>query len=271
MRQHKSREVLEKNMEREKLEALLIDYIDGKLTAEERRVVEQEHLRDQNTYRLYEQLKEVMQAMHRSSQLEPTTRLRSAFNQLLQTEMAETKQAKTVLFTPTFYRAAAAITLIAMAGVVGFWIKEQRQHAAEIARIKEEMATTKREMMAMLGNGNSASQRLMGATVAYKDIAHADADIIKALIRTMNEDGNSNVRLAALEALGKFKDQPHVRQALVQALGTQTDPVVQISLIRLLVDMHEKGAKTKLEDITSDEGVLPAVKDEAHAGLLKLS
>jgi len=123
----------------------------------------------------------------------------------------------------------------------------------------------------LLNNQSSASQRLMGATVAYNDIAHADADIIKVLIRTMNDDENSNVRLAAIEALAKFNDQPHVRQALISALSTQKDPVVQIALIRLLVDMRAKGLKKELEQITTDDSLLPAVKDEAHAGLLKLS
>jgi len=259
-------------MEREKLEALLIDYIDGKLSAEERLKVEQEHLLvNKDTYRLFEQLKEVMQVMQKSSQLEPTTRVRHDFNKFLQSEMKQGKRGKVVAFSPVYYRAAAAVLLLAVAGAIGFWVKEQRQHAAAIAEMRAEMDATKRQMMAMLHNENSASQRLMGATVAYNDIAHADGEILKALARTLNEDDNSNVRLAALEALAKFKDQPHVRQYLIASLNTQEDPVVQIALIRLLVDMHEKSVTKKLEEISTDDKLLPAVKDEAHAGLLKLS
>jgi hypothetical protein len=259
-------------MEKEKLEALLIDYIDGKLSEEEKRMVEQEHLlRDKDTYKLYEQLKEVMHVMHKSSQLEPTVKLKKDFDNILQSEIAQGRRSKTVYFSPVFYRAAAAVALVAVAGVVGFWINQQRQHEAALAEVREEMLITKRAMMALLNNQNSASQRLMGATVAFNDIVHADSDIIKALIRTMNEDENSNVRLAAIEALVKFKDQPHVRQALISALGTQKDPVVQISLIRLLVEMRTQGLKKQLEEISTDDELLPAVKDEAHAGLLKIS
>ncbi|MGC3946222.1 MAG: HEAT repeat domain-containing protein [Chryseolinea sp.] len=261
-------------MEREKLETLLIDYIDGKLSPEERRMVEQEHLqRNEDTYKLYEQLKEVMQAMNRSSQLEPSMNLRSNFDRVLQNELAVNTRGKAVWFTPAFYRAAAAVALLAVAGAVGFLINEQRQHAARLAEAQAEILRTKKEMMDLLGNQNSASQRLRGATVAYNDIteAHADADIVKVLIRTMNEDENSNVRLAAIEALAKFNEQPHVRQALISALPSQKDPVVQIALIRLLVDMKAKGLQKELEQITTDDSVLPAVKDEAHAGLLKLS
>ncbi|HTF18840.1 MAG TPA: HEAT repeat domain-containing protein [Chryseolinea sp.] len=259
-------------MEKERLEALLIDYIDGKLSEGERRIVEQEYLlRDKDSYKLYEQLKEVMHVMHKSSQLEPTAKLRSGFDKALQSEIGQNHRGRTIYFSPVFYRAAAAVTLLAVAGVIGFWINQQRQHAAELSRVREEVLVTKKAMMALLNDQNSASQRLVGATVAFNDIAHADADIIKALVRTMNEDENSNVRLAAIEALVKFNDEPHVRQALISALGTQKDPVVQITLIRLLVDMRAQGLKKQLEQITTDDELLPAVKDEAHAGLLKLS
>lgn len=259
-------------MDREKLEALLIDYIDGNLSPEERARVEQEYLKsNKDAYRLYEQLKEVIQVMNRASQFEPSTRLRTDFDKVLQTEIAGNKRGKTVWFTPAFYRVAATVALIAVAGAVGFLLNEQRQHAAQLAAAQEEILKTKKQMMDLLNNQSSASQRLMGATVAYNDIAHADADIIKVLIRTMNDDENSNVRLAAIEALAKFNDQPHVRQALISALSTQKDPVVQIALIRLLVDMRAKGLKKELEQITTDDSLLPAVKDEAHAGLLKLS
>jgi len=259
-------------MDREKLEALLIDYIDGNLSPEERAMVEQEYLKsNKDAYRLYEQLKEVIQVMNRASQFEPSTRLRTDFDKVLQTEIAGNERGKTVWFTPAFYRVAATVALIAVAGAVGFLLNEQRQHAAQLAAAQEEILKTKKQMMDLLNNQSSASQRLMGATVAYNDIAHADADIIKVLIRTMNDDENSNVRLAAIEALAKFNDQPHVRQALISALSTQKDPVVQIALIRLLVDMRAKGLKKELEQITTDDSLLPAVKDEAHAGLLKLS
>ena len=87
----------------------------------------------------------------------------------------------------------------------------------------------------------------------------------------MNEDPNTNVRMAALEALGKFHNQPHVRKALVASLNTQKDPVVQIALIRLMVEMKEKDITKELERISTDEETLQAVKDEAQAGILRLS
>ena len=87
----------------------------------------------------------------------------------------------------------------------------------------------------------------------------------------MNEDPNSNVRLAAMEALGKFSNEVRVRNALIQSLSTQKDPVVQIALIQLLVKMKEKSVVGQLEQMTKDATTMKAVKDEAYSGILKLS
>jgi HEAT repeat protein len=125
-------------------------------------------------------------------------------------------------------------------------------------------------MQSMLQNQSSASQRLQGVTVAMQ-ITTADDDVVKALVRAMNEDQSSNVRLAALDALAHFSQEPEVRKALVSSLSTQTDPLVQIALIQLLVRMKEKGVVKELERMVEDETNLKAVKDEAYNGILKLS
>jgi HEAT repeat protein len=98
-----------------------------------------------------------------------------------------------------------------------------------------------------------------------------DDEIVKALVKTMNEDGNTNVRLAALDALSHFQNDPQVRRALVSALAKQKDPVVQIALIQLMVKLKEKGAVEDLKKIADDDKSIDAVKDEAYSGLLKLS
>jgi HEAT repeat protein len=132
------------------------------------------------------------------------------------------------------------------------------------------METTKAMMMSLMDNKQSASQRLQGVNVALT-IVTADDEVVKALAKRMNEDPNTNVRLAALDALGKFHEDPMVRRVLINALSNQKDPVVQIALIQLLVKMKEKGVVNDLKRIVDDEGAMEAVKDEAYAGMLELS
>jgi HEAT repeat protein len=103
------------------------------------------------------------------------------------------------------------------------------------------------------------------------EFSDADDDIVAALIHTMNTDPNTNVRLAALDALAKFNQDPVVRAALIDALAKQKDPMVQITLIQLMVQMKERKVVKDLERIVDDAGVIKAVKDEAYTGILKLS
>jgi HEAT repeat protein len=145
--------------------------------------------------------------------------------------------------------------------------------AIEKARLDSlaiEMKIT-RDMMAKMNNDQSASQRIQGVNVALTMTSTPDDAIVKALVKTMNEDKNSNVRLAALEALSKFIDDKHVRKTLIESLGKQKDPIVQIQLIQLLVKIKEKGVVDDLQKIVDDEGTIKAVKDEAYSGIMRLS
>jgi hypothetical protein len=257
-------------MEKELLEGMLIDYIDGTLSESDRAKVEQELANNADAYRLYEQLREVIVAMDKSKKLEPRSGMKASFEQALREEMSKQKEGKTILFRPAIYRAAAAILLVITGVAIGNWISKNQQREQQIAALEKEVLETKRMMLMMIDNQQSASQRIQGANVALR-ITKADDEVVSALVKTMNEDPNTNVRLAALEALSKFHEQPHVRKALIESLARQKDPVVQIALIQLMVQMKEKDAVKGLENIIEDSETMKAVKDEAYTGLLKLS
>jgi|APTNR8051073442_1049403.scaffolds.fasta_scaffold00047_138 hypothetical protein len=257
-------------MEKDKLENLLIDYIDGKLNEADKQVIEQELVRNAEAYKLYEQLKELVRVMDRPAELEPGKEVKLSFEQFLQQEIAHQPKVRSVFFQPMFYRVAASVSLLILAGVVGFWIYKDQQHEQELAVIRHEVEATKQMMLAMMNNEQSASQRITGVSVAYQ-LEKADDEIVQVLVKTMNEDPNTNVRMAALEALSKFHTDPNVRKALIQSLSIQKDPVVQIALIQLMVTMKEKGVVKDLERMTKDKSTMKAVKDEAYSGILKLS
>jgi hypothetical protein len=111
----------------------------------------------------------------------------------------------------------------------------------------------------------------MIAVSQVMEMEKPDDEIVQALVKTMNEDVNTNVRMAALDALSKFHQDPQVRKELVKSLAKQKDPVVQIALIQLMVQMKEIGVVKDLQKIVDDNKSMKAVKDEAYTGLLKLS
>lgn len=257
-------------MEKERLEALLIEYIDGTISAVDKKVVEQLLTSSEEAKKLYEQLQRVLTSMNYASELEPSASLKESFNQLLEREIAAEKKSKVVFFTPSFYKVAAAVTLLVVGSGIGYWVNKNLDREQELAEIKRALEENKNMMMALLSNEQSASQRMTGVTVAYQ-LPKADDEIITTLAKVMNEDPNTNVRMAALEALSKFHQEPKVRKVLIESLKTQKDPVVQIALIQIMVTMKEKGVIKDLERMTEDANTMKAVKDAAYSGLLKLS
>jgi anti-sigma factor RsiW len=254
----------------ENFKSKLIDYIDGKCPDEERAMIEKELAENENSFQLYEQFKQVMNQIDHSSKIEPSAIIKLNFEKSLQREILNSKKGRRVSFQPMVLRIAAGFVFLMISVGIAFWINRNNEQQKEIARLREEMDSTKRMMMAMMTNPQSASQRMLGVAASYQ-IEQPDDEIVNALLKTMNEDPNTNVRLAALEALSKVHQQAQVRTALIASLAKQKDPVVQISLIRLMIEMKEKSVIQELDRITRDKESIKAVKDEAYSGLLKLS
>lgn len=256
-------------MNKEKLESLLIDYIDGKLNSVDKHYVEQELLKNPKSFQLYEQLKEVIQLMNRKVPVDPSEKLRTSFDTLLQEEINNSENRKVFTLNPWWYRVAAAVAFLIVGVSLGFWISAYNQKQAEIARAKAENEKTLR-LVSMIEDKESAGQRILGVRAAL-EADKVNTDILNALIKSLNEDPNVNVRMASLEGLRKFYNEPLVRKALIASLEKQTDPVIQIALIQVLVEMKEKGAVKSLQEILKGEELIPAVKDEAEMGILVLS
>lgn len=248
----------------------ILDYIDNTLDAAARKEVEELLTTNEEARIWYEQVKVVSTALHKTTLWQPSSALRESFDAMLQQEIQTTAKSKQVFFTPTVYRVAAAILLLLTASGIGYWYSKQQAKDAELLALREEMKATRKLVFDLLQNDQSASQRMVGVKAAFQTVQKDDA-IVKALIQVMNEDDNMNVRMASIEALGRFSDEALVRTALVESLPKQTDPAVQIALIHVLVVMKEQEAVKSLKKIIEDENVIETVRDEAHAGIIKLS
>lgn len=143
------------------------------------------------------------------------------------------------------------------------------QPAKKEAFTAAEPSAQKQVLFAKLNDMESTSQRLKAAA-AFDRITNTDHDIVDALVKTMNTDPSTNVRLAALDALGKFSKETYVKKKLLAALGKQTDPMVQISLIELLTRMRESSILQELDKLVNDGNTMDAVKDRAYSSIFKL-
>jgi hypothetical protein len=256
-------------MEQEKLESLLIDYIDGKLNSVDKHYVEQELLKNPKSYKVYEELKEVIQLMNKRQPVEPTSTLRNGFDTMLANEIASTKKNRVIALKPMWYRIAAAAAFLVVGVSLGLIISNYRQRQEQLALAEQERVRIQ-SVVTMIKNEDSAGQRILGVKEAIEH-ERIDRTLLKVLIETLNTDPNMNVRMAALDGLQKFHAYPEVRKALVESLSKQSDPVLQITLIKILVAMKEKSVLLPLKNILDNEETISTVKDEANMGILVLS
>lgn len=135
--------------------------------------------------------------------------------------------------------------------------------------VNEALASQRQAIFAKLNDMVSPSQRMTAAAQVLL-MKNTDKEIVDALVKTMNNDPNTNVRLAALEALSRFHREPYVKKQLIASMTKQKDPMVQIGLIELLTKMKETTILKELDKMVNDGNTMDAVKDHAYSSIFTL-
>lgn len=266
----KTNGIVMEEFDKEKMNELMMELLDGNLSGELKDYVEKYIAKHEEAKKEFEELREIHSIMDMSVEFEPEASLKNQFELDLAEESAKTKtdrrEAKVIAFRFGWpARIAAGIAILAVGYFIGIQFNSKNN---ELAQLRKEMETTRQLVMGFIQN-QSPSQRIMGVNYS-ESLKEPDDQILNVLIKTMNEDENINVRLAAVNALKNFSSTEKIKLALINSLDVQTDPIIQIALIDALVDMNEKRAIDKLKDMVDDERNMQSVQDQAHYGLFKL-
>ena len=172
-------------------------------------------------------------------------------------------------FAPPLASALAACLLL-----VGFILGEHYSASRpvsnpQIASMQAEVTTLRQLVALSLLEQQSASQRLQGVNYSTQ-VERPDPEISAALLHALRFDNSVDVRLAALDALKRYKDDRQIRAGLLTALQDQQSPLVQIALIDLFVEMRESSAKEGFRRIEQDTKMNPAVRQRAQWGIQQL-
>ena len=172
-------------------------------------------------------------------------------------------------------RIAAGIVLLLVGFAAGQLLNNGNYASNEqVAQLRAEV----QQMKDVLMNGDtyqnvSAGERLAAVNSSTQipvREGQSDKEITNILIYTMNNDKNVNVRMAAAEALFRFKGEPRVRQALIESLGRQDEPLMQITLIDILVDLKAKNAIQEMEKMLVDTETRDVVRNWLETGIAEL-
>jgi hypothetical protein len=199
-------------------------------------------------------------------------RWQSSFESLLSAQNTSTPKQRPNWFTSLWPKQPVWQFAVAMACLaIGVFAGTQMPHQKdEIARLREEVAST-RDMVALsLLQQQSATERLRG--VSYTgSMRTMDPQVISALTDAVGHDASVNVRLAAIDALSKAAGSPRVLESLTQSLRSQESPMVQAALIDYLLEARDRTAVGTLRQFAAQPDVNPAVLERAHFALQQLS
>jgi hypothetical protein len=135
--------------------------------------------------------------------------------------------------------------------------------SAQIREMKQSMA------LSLLENP-SASERIRAVNYT-NDLRSANKQVIDALLETLNNDPNVNVRLVTLEALVKFARQPVVRQGLVKSIANQESPLVQSAIADVMVKLQEKRSVKSLRELLQKKDLNVAIRNKIELSIRKLA
>ena len=127
----------------------------------------------------------------------------------------------------------------------------------------------KKEILANLNN-ESAGKRLEAVYNFSDDYKKEDEKIIASLLNLLHKDDNANVKIATIEALLKFPQNETIRISLIEALSTETEPLVQIKLIKALSFLRENRAQKPLKKIINNSQTFPIVKNNATLAMAQI-
>lgn len=129
----------------------------------------------------------------------------------------------------------------------------------ELAQLQEEVRSLNELVALSLLREGSATDRIRGAHYSSR-VGEPDADVVRALVSTATADPDINVRLAAVEALAPLAARPSVRQRLIDSLRAQDSPLVQISLVELLLGSGGDRAASAVNELLADPSLHPEVR-----------
>jgi len=187
--------------------------------------------------------------------IEPPASMRVNFQTMLNTYKGAVEEQRSIkenilakirqLFIPQpRFQLAYSFVLVIIGLGLGYLMNYQSTGYAnkqQVATLSSQVEDMKQMMMLSLLENPSASERIRG--VSYVEGKKSvDRQVTEALLTTLNNDPNVNVRLMTLEALTHLAGDPLVREGLVQSIIQQESPLVQSALADVMKKLQEKRA-----------------------------
>jgi len=168
------------------------------------------------------------------------------------------------------WRAAIAAGILALGVMVGrFALTTPHEATPEISQLKGQVESLRQLVALSMLQQQSPSARMRGVTYT-EQISQPDREVVDALLFAVKNDSNENVRLSAVDALQKFAADPRVVPALIDSISVQDSPMVQVSIVDLLVQMKARSTAGDLARLAKDTKFDEAVRQRLDQAVRQL-
>jgi hypothetical protein len=159
---------------------------------------------------------------------------------------------------------ACAMATLVVGLLAGHALTVDVQRNREVARLQDEVTSTRQLVALSLLHQQSASDRLKGVDWSVQ-IPRPEPQVVNALLETVNYDDAVDVRLAAVDALRRLSSEAAIRAQMASALVRQDSPLVQIALMDAVADYHTPEALSAIRRVADSNSVNPAVRSHAES------
>ena len=265
-------------MEYNEYKELMMDYVSDKLSANKQLEFEQ-FIADNPKYNQeVAELKSTWTKVDTLEIPEPSAKMDAQFYATLKAEKEKRLLTGVSIFEkiqsyfsfPTYKQLAYSLAVL----FIGLFVGYQFNFKKDIAPQNTEIANTETEkvrsqLVLALLDQPSANKRLQGVNEANK-LDNVTESVIAVLFKTLNNDENVNVRLAAVESLSNYVDNPMVREGLVKSIVAQESPLVQIALADLMVLIQEKKSIDPMEELLQQPDINATAKQKLKESIQHL-
>ena len=259
----------------------LMLYLEGQLEEHEVKALEAHMALCAACRRELEDSRRVWELMGDLQVPEPPADVRVRFDAMLDTykASAETRRGSGFakwLVQPFGLRSAYALAfglfLLLVGAGIGFLVRRPAAASdteSQLAALNARVSEMQEMVMKSLLENPSASERLRGVSYT-SEMRTANKSVIEALLSTLNNDPNINVRLTTLEALTHYADNPAVREGLVESILQQESPLVQAALADVMLKLQEKNAIRPFKKLLQQKDLNTIVRGKIEKTIARL-
>ncbi|MGK7370181.1 MAG: HEAT repeat domain-containing protein [Candidatus Halalkalibacterium sp. M3_1C_030] len=261
-------------MNTEKIEQLLSKYFEGETSLKEEEVL-RDFFRNESVPDKLQSYREQFLYASEITEIEPDEKFDPFAG--IEKDIVDARPAQAAKMNSRLLwtlRVAAGLILLLTGFSAGLLVNQQEDVSnIQVAAIQDEIQQMKQVLVYGSEGKLTASERITAVKFTGSvsgGRTGLDREITDILIYTLNNDTNINVREAAAEALFRFREEPKIRKALAESLSRQRDPLMQITLINMIVEIKETSAVNEMQKLLMDSDTREVVKTRLESGIAEL-